>query len=35
VYELPKDGTDVPKHVGVVKHHTCVYICNLRIYLVL
>ena len=21
VYELPEDGTDVPKHVGVVKGH--------------
>jgi hypothetical protein len=22
MYELPEDGTDVPKHVGVVKDHT-------------
>jgi hypothetical protein len=32
VYELPEDGTDVPKHVGLVKHLalnvvvTCAYI---------
>jgi len=31
VYELPEDGTDVPKHVVAVKDHTfkCVRTCTL------
>jgi len=29
VIKLPMDGTDVPKRVGMVKHHTCMYVCNL------
>jgi hypothetical protein len=35
MYELPEDGTDVPKHVGVVKDHTFKCVCNLCIKLVL
>ena len=35
VYELPENGTDVPKHVGVVKGHTYKCVCNLYINLVL
>ena len=27
VYELSEDGTDVPKHVGIVKNHTFKCIC--------
>jgi len=34
-YELPVDGTDVPKHVGVLKDHILKYVCNLYIELVL
>jgi len=25
VYELPEDGTDMPKHVTAVKEHTFMY----------
>ena len=28
MYELPEYGTDVPKHVGLVKYHTVMYVCN-------
>jgi hypothetical protein len=35
VYELPEDGTDMLKHVGVVKDHTCKCVLNLCIDLVL
>jgi len=35
MYELPEDGTYVPKHVGVVKDHTIKCVCNLCIKLVL
>jgi hypothetical protein len=35
VYELPEDGTDVPKHVVVFKDHTLVHVCNLCVDLVL
>jgi hypothetical protein len=33
--ELPEDGTDVPKHVGIVKYYAFQYVCNLGILLVL
>ena len=29
VYKLPEDGTEVTKHVGVVKYRTFMYVCNL------
>jgi len=32
---LSEDGTDVPKHVGMVKDHTFRYVCNLCICLFL
>ena len=35
VYELPEDGTDVPKHVGVVTVRTVKRVCKLCINLVL
>ena len=35
MHELPEDGTDVPKHVGVVKDYTFKCVCNLFIMLVL
>jgi len=35
VHELPEDGTDVPKHVSVVRDHTFRYVSNLCIKLVL
>jgi hypothetical protein len=35
VYRPTKDGTDVPKHVGVAKDHTFMYVCNLCINLAL
>ena len=35
VYELPEDGKEVAKHVGVVKYHTFMYVCNLYIDLVI
>jgi len=35
VYELPEDGTDMPKHVSVVRDHTFRYVSNLCIKLVL
>jgi hypothetical protein len=28
VYEIPEDGTDVPKHIGVVEGYGCV--CHIR-----
>jgi hypothetical protein len=34
-YKLPEDGTDVPKHVGAVKHHVVKCVCNLCIKFVL
>jgi hypothetical protein len=35
VYEVPEDGTDMPKHVGVVKDNTFNCICRMCIKLVL
>jgi len=35
VYELLEDGTDMLKHIVVVKDHTFRYVCNLCIELVL
>ena len=35
VYALPADGTDVPKHVAVVKYRILMYVCNLCFALVL
>ena len=35
VYELPEDNTEAAKHVGVVKYHTFMYVCNLSIDLVI
>jgi len=35
MYELPEDGTDVPKYVGVVKVRNLKCVCNLCINLVL
>jgi hypothetical protein len=29
LYELPEDGTDVPKHVGAVKDHIFKYVSDL------
>ena len=29
MYEIPEDGTGVPKHVGLVKDHTFQYIRKL------
>jgi len=31
VFELPEDGTDVPKHAAVVKDRTFRYVCILCI----
>jgi hypothetical protein len=31
MYELPEHGTDLSKHVGLVKDHTFIYVCNLWI----
>jgi len=31
VYEPPDIGTDVPKHVSVVKDHTFIYVFNFYI----
>jgi len=31
LYELPEDGTDVPKHAAVVKDRTFRYVCILCI----
>ena len=31
VFELPVDGTDMPKNVAVLKDRTFRYVCNLRI----
>jgi hypothetical protein len=33
VYEIPDDGTDVSKHVGVLKDHIFRIVCNLCIKL--
>jgi hypothetical protein len=35
MYKLPEDDTDVPKHVGAVKHHAVKCVCSLCIKLVL
>ena len=35
VYERPEEGTDLPKHVGVVKDHAVKSVCSLYISLVL
>jgi hypothetical protein len=35
VYESPEEGTDLPKHVGVVKDHAFKCVCSLYINLVL
>lgn len=29
VYEIPEAGTNMLKHVGNVKDHTFMYVCNL------
>jgi len=28
VYELPGDGTKIPKHLGLVEDHTVQRVCN-------
>ena len=35
MYELPENGTDVPKHLGVLKDHTFKCVCDVCIELVL
>jgi hypothetical protein len=35
LYELPEDGTDMPKHVGVVKDHNFKCVCGVCTELVL
>jgi hypothetical protein len=35
LYKLPEDGTDVPKHVVLVKDHTFKCVCNLCIKVIL
>jgi hypothetical protein len=35
VCEIPEHGTDVPKHVAVLKDHIFKFVCNLYIKLVL
>lgn len=35
VYERPEEGSDLPKHVGVVKDHAVKCVCSLYFNLVL
>jgi len=35
VYERPEEGTDLPKHVGVMKNNAVKSVCSLYISLVL
>jgi hypothetical protein len=35
LYESSEEGTDLPKHVGVVKDHAVKFFCSLYINLIL